>query len=196
MQNQRKTLIALVALAAAGLAFWAIFATISSSDPPARPIRAEGMANFTPAAPPEPAPAGYLVTMDRKETSLAVYRGKIVLLNFWATWCAPCVREMPSLLRLHRAMGGDDFTVLAVSEDLKGWRAIAPFLERLNLGGLPVLHDPQGAFARAFGVTGLPATILIGPTGLILGRMTGPAEWDSDAAKALIRDFMARRPGR
>jgi thiol-disulfide isomerase/thioredoxin len=186
----RNSFIIIAALCAAGLAFWAIFAPNSSSDAPAASTAEPRLEKFTPANPPKPAPTGRVIAADGTEKTLAEWRGKYVLINFWATWCAPCVSEMPSLLRLQKAMGGDKFTVLAVSEDLKGWPVIGPFLERLSLKDLPAVHDPQGATARDFGVSGLPATILIDPTGLVLGRVVGPAEWDGEAAKATLRAHM------
>jgi thiol-disulfide isomerase/thioredoxin len=187
----RRYLFMAIALCVAGLAFWAISIFRSSPDAPAPPPRAGAMQNFTPAEPPKPAPSARLIAADGTEKGWEAWRGKFVLVNFWATWCGPCVREMPSLQRLQAALGSDRFTVLALSQDLKGWDVIAPFLERLKLDALPVLHDPQGAAARGFGVAGLPATILLDPDGRELGRLTGPAEWDDADAQALIWHYLA-----
>jgi thiol-disulfide isomerase/thioredoxin len=125
--------------------------------------------------------------------SLDDFRGRIVLLNLWATWCAPCIDEMPALERLQTALGGDAFTVVAVSIDRQGRRLVEPFLQRLNLSRLPVYLDPSGAVARSLGVPGLPTSVLIDRDGRELGRISGTAPWDGEAAANLIR-FAAGLP--
>ena len=183
-----KRVLLLVAAVLVGVATWAIFAWRSSEIGPAPPLTG-WMKNFTPTPDAGPAPQNPLVTADGKALRLADFKGRLVLVNFWATWCAPCVREMPSLLRLHKARAGADFTVLAVSQDLKGWPAIEPFVGRLGLADLPIAHDPKGALARAFGVRGIPTTVLLGRDGRILGRLAGVAEWDSPEVGALIDHY-------
>lgn len=143
----------------------------------------------TPVTPPSltfEAPTGETVGLDH-------FEGKVVLLNFWATWCPPCLREMPSLDRLQAALGGDVFTVVALSQDRGGRELVAPFLEKRGLANLAPYVDPTGAAAAAFGVTGLPTTILIDARGREIGRLTGAAEWDTPEAKALIRAVVAER---
>ena len=152
------------------------------------PALAGSVANFTLNDAPSPAPGvGFMA--DGKPTSLADFRGRVVLLNFWATWCGPCVAEMPSLDRLEAALGGDGFIVVAVSQD-RSPAVIQPFFDQLGIQRLARYHDPAGALARAFGVNGLPTTVLIDREGRVVGRILGPAEWDSAAAKALIRHFL------
>lgn len=124
------------------------------------------------------------------EFDLKAYRGKVLVLNFWATWCGPCVREMPSLVRLQQRLGGDSFTVIALSEDLKGFDVITPFIAKHELGALPVFHDPKGRSLLALKVLGLPTSVLFDRAGNELGRLTGHAEWDSDEAVVLIRHFL------
>lgn len=148
------------------------------------------MKNFTPTATPAPAPAFSFQDRDLKSLGLADFRGRLVLVNFWATWCGPCIREMPTLLNLQKKLGGADFQVIALSEDRKGWEVITPFLTKNNLADLPAYHDPHGRAVRALGVTGLPTTILFDRAGRELGRLAGIAEWDSDEAVALIRFYM------
>ena len=116
-----------------------------------------------------------------------------MLVNFWATWCGPCIREMPSLLRLQKARGGADFTVIALSQDLRGWPVVTPFLEKNGLAELPVYVDQKTAISRAMKIKGLPTSILLDREGRELGRLAGHAEWDSREALALI-DHYAKAP--
>jgi thiol-disulfide isomerase/thioredoxin len=145
-------------------------------------------------APPRAAPdVSFMAGPEaRRARRLTDYRGRVVLLNLWATWCAPCVRELPSLDRLQGALGGDAFTVLAVSLDREGAVKVTPFLRDLGVARLEVLTDPAGDAMRALGVSTLPTSILIDAEGQMVARMTGPAEWDSAEAKALIGALVAK----
>ncbi len=124
---------------------------------------------------------------DGETVDLSAFRGRVVLMNFWATWCAPCLREMPSLKRLQQRLGGDDFTVIAVSEDREGSRVVAPYVERHGLDGLPIYYDAGMAASRALAVSGLPTTLLIDRQGREVGRLQGAAEWDTAEAAELVR---------
>lgn len=148
------------------------------------------MEKFEPAADPVPLPSTVFTDGSGKELTLADFKGKVVLLNFWATWCGPCVREMPSLERLHTTLAGEDFTVIALSEDRKGWAKIAPFKEKIGLDHLPLFHDVRSRMMFQTKARGLPTTILIGRNGKELGRLTGPAEWDTPEAVALMRYYI------
>ncbi|MDW3206407.1 MAG: TlpA disulfide reductase family protein [Alphaproteobacteria bacterium] len=118
----------------------------------------------------------------------ADFRGEVLLVNFWATWCAPCIKEMPSLARLDRALKDEPFRLLAVSQDRGGKDVAEPFIrERLNLPDLQIFYDPKLKLGRSLGVRGLPSTYLIDARGNLVGGLTGPAEWDSEDALALIR---------
>lgn len=121
-----------------------------------------------------------------RDVSLADYKGKHVLLNFWALWCAPCVREMPALDRLDTALGGPSFEVVTIATGRNARPAVDKFFAEKGLASLPKLFDPKMALARDLGARGLPVTVLIGPDGREIGRMAGEAEWDSPDAKALI----------
>jgi thiol-disulfide isomerase/thioredoxin len=159
---------------------------------PAVPPRVGWMANFTPSPGSAPAPQARFVDRDGVARTLADFRGKVVLVNFWATWCSPCVREMPSLLRLQNQLGGDKFTVLALSQDRGGWSVMAPFVTRLGLERLPTYHDPRGDLAAMLGVRGLPTTALFDAQGRELGRLVGVAEWDSPEAVRLVRHYLGQ----
>lgn len=125
------------------------------------------------------------------EMTLADYRGQVVVLNFWATWCAPCRAEMPSLDRLQQQRGGDDFQVLTIATGRNAPAAIDKFLAETGIRSLPRLTDPKMALARAFGVLGMPVTVLIDADGQQVARLIGDAEWDSPAALAVIDQLTA-----
>ena len=153
--------------------------------------------NFTLLDPPVPAPPESFQDLDGAPVRLADFGGRVVLLNFWATWCAPCIREMPSLDRLQAALGDEGLSVVAVSIDRAGGKVVAPFAEKLGLEHLGLYLDPKSKFSRTFGLSGLPATFLIDAEGRLVGGMNGPAEWDSPDAMALIRYYLkplAKRP--
>jgi len=145
--------------------------------------------HFRLADAPKPAPDAAF-SLDGEEVTLADYAGKVVVLNFWATWCAPCIKEMPALDRLNQALDQGEATVLTVSTDRNAAK-VQPFLDnRVATKTLPAATDPKRAFAEAFGVRGLPTTFIIGADGVIAGVLEGPAEWDTEDAKALIRYFV------
>jgi len=150
------------------------------------------MEKFEQSSNPAPAPETTFTDESGTELTLRNFRGRVVLVNFWATWCGPCVREMPSLERLHNKLKGPDFSVIALSKDRKGWEKIGPFRDKLNLQDLPLYHDVKSQMMFATKARGLPTTLLIGRDGTELGRLTGPAEWDTDEAVALIRYYIGR----
>lgn len=120
------------------------------------------------------------------KSSLADFEGKVVLLNFWATWCPPCVEEMPDLNALQGMRGGDDFQVVTLSLDNEGTEVVTKFLKKNDLGNLaPYLGNGRKTFQH-FRLALLPTTLLLGPDGTIWGTLSGAADWDSDEAIALI----------
>ncbi len=147
---------------------------------------------FIPADPPRPAPAISVTDGAGNALTLADFRGRFVLVNLWATWCEPCIREMPSLDRLQGALGGADFAILLISQDRGGERVVAPFFERLGLARLKTALDPQSTVGRAFAVRGLPTSILIDREGNVLGSVEGALNWDAAPAQALLRWYIAR----
>jgi thiol-disulfide isomerase/thioredoxin len=186
---QRRVLIG--AVAAALLLAGAGAATLIPAPVPQRadtpPALAGSFADFTVNEARSPAPEAEF-TLDGKSISLADFRGRLVLVNFWATWCSPCVAEMPSLDRLQAALSAEGLTVLTLSED-RNPAVIPPFFKQHGLKHLPQAHDPAGRLSRAFGIRGLPTTILIDREGREVGRIEGPAEWDSPEAQALVRHY-------
>ncbi|WBU53775.1 TlpA disulfide reductase family protein [Paracoccus sp. SCSIO 75233] len=125
------------------------------------------------------------------EHSLTDYEGQAVLLNFWATWCAPCREEMPWLNTLQKDYGGDDFQVVTIATGRNPPRAIDKFYAEAELDALPVLLDPRQELARKFGVVAMPATILIDAEGNQVARLMGPAEWASDTGRAIVTQLKA-----
>ena len=128
-----------------------------------------------------------------KKRSLSDWKGRVVLVNLWATWCAPCRREMPHLDKLQSTLGGDDFEVVAISVDRKGLKASARFLADTNASHLALYVDKTVAALRALGAIGLPATVLVDRHGKEIGRMMGPADWSSKEALRLITTAIAEK---
>lgn len=149
-----------------------------------------GLAKLVPGT-PAPVPATAFTDPEGSSHSLADYRGKVVLLNFWATWCAPCREEMPSLDALQAQLGGADFQVVPVASGHNPPPAITKFLAEAKVANLPVLLDPRQQLAREMGVMGMPVTVLIDRQGNEIARLMGGADWSSPAAQALIRQATA-----
>jgi thiol-disulfide isomerase/thioredoxin len=206
---------ALAALVAASVGFAAIYVTLGRSDnaarapatgvaaaegPASRPADAAGegasapgrneLAAFLMRKAPEALPEIKFQDADGRERSLADWRGKIVLLNLWATWCLPCRKEMPALDRLQATLGSDQFQVVAVSVDRTGLTGAKKFLEETKTPNLAVYADPTARLASTLRAAGLPATLLIDKEGRELGRLLGPAEWDGEAARHLIQSAL------
>ncbi|WP_136636624.1 TlpA disulfide reductase family protein [Pseudooceanicola onchidii] len=118
--------------------------------------------------------------------SLAEYRGQVVLVNFWAIWCAPCREEMPTLSALQDAYGGEDFAVVTVATGPNATPAIDKFFDDIGVNNLPKYLDKQAALGRGNGVLGLPVSVLLNREGQEVARLTGTADWASDSARAII----------
>ncbi len=137
-------------------------------------------------AEPKPASSANFTAADGGDATLADYKGKYVLLNFWATWCAPCRKEMPMLSELQTDFGGDDFEVVTLATGRNPVPAIEGFFDEIGVDNLPAHRDPKQKVARDMGVLGLPITVILDPEGREVARMQGDAHWTSDSAKALI----------
>jgi thiol-disulfide isomerase/thioredoxin len=122
-----------------------------------------------------------------KPMSLADFKGRKVLLNLWATWCAPCRKEMPALERLQKELGSERFEVVALSVDRGGIEASKKFLDQIKVSALGLYVDATGRANATLRAVGLPTTLLIDEQGREIGRLVGPAEWDSEDAKRLVR---------
>ena len=138
------------------------------------------------AAAPHDVPQIPFVDADGAQHRLADWKGKYVLVNFWATWCAPCRKEMKSLERLQQAFGGDDFEVVTIATTRNTLPAIRRFFSEISVTDLPILIDDNARLSREMGVLGLPTTLLLNRDGQEIARLRGDAAWDSDSARAIV----------
>jgi peroxiredoxin len=126
-----------------------------------------------------PAPDFVLPDLAGHMHRLSDFRGKIVFLNVWATWCSPCRMEMPAMEKLYRRLQSEDFVMLAVSQDEDGRPPVKSLVDQLGLT-FPVLIDPQAEVSRRYGVTGYPETFVIDRQGRVIQHVIGPENWESD----------------
>jgi thiol-disulfide isomerase/thioredoxin len=152
------------------------------------------MAAFVFKKAPEPLPDLLFLDGAGAQRSLKDWHGKVVLLNLWATWCAPCRKEMPALDRLRASLGSDKFDVVALSVDRTGLEGAKKFLDQIKVQSLELYADPTAKISSQLRVAGLPATLLVDREGREIGRLTGPAEWDSEEAKRLIQAALNETP--
>lgn len=122
--------------------------------------------------------------------TLDAYAGKWVLLNFWATWCAPCRKEMPMLADLQTELGGDTFEVVTVATGRNPPPAMEAFFDKIGVTNLPLHRDPKQKLARDMGILGLPITVVIDPKGHEIARLRGDADWSSDNAKEILQTLI------
>jgi thiol-disulfide isomerase/thioredoxin len=188
----RRTHLAIAAAVAAGvvgIALYAIHARTvhASGKPPA------ALAKLVPLDRPQRLPAAAFVDARGERLSLATFNGRYVLLNLWATWCAPCVRELPALAKLQHDLPG--LTIVAVSEGRENAGDTARFLKAHDAGALRVYLDPDHAFLAALDAFGLPLSVLIDSRGMERAKAVGPAQWDDPDAIAWLRAVTGNKPG-
>lgn len=144
---------------------------------------------------PRPMPEVQFVDGEGKPHTLADFKGKVVLLNLWATWCAPCRQEMPTLDRLQAQLGGADFQVLALSIDQGGVQLVRDFYREVGIQHLGIYIDESASAISSLGAFGLPATLLLDRQGRELGRKLGEATWDSPEVVAYLKEVIASSRG-
>lgn len=127
-----------------------------------------------------------------KLVSLSDFKGKVVLLNFWATWCAPCAKEMPSMERLHQIYGAKDLVIVGMSVDTAAPRDVKEFAERLKIT-FPILHDRDSVISRLYSVPGVPTSYLIDRRGRIAYRVLGEYDWFGSEAHEVVKRLLQRK---
>lgn len=150
---------------------------------------ARGLGSITRHVEPHPVPEDLSFTKDRQDKPLTLgqFKGKVVVLNLWATWCGPCIVEMPALDRLQAKFGGPTFEVVAVSLDKEGPKAARKFYFDKGIEDLTVYADPSWDMPRALEISNLPVTLILDARGAEVARIVGPADWDSEEAHDFIR---------
>lgn len=163
------------------------FATITES-----PESEDGLLRAEVPRLDSPAPNFRLVALNGQPLELERSRGKVILLNFWATWCKPCRLEMPSMEALYQEFKGQGLEVIAISTDLEGERIVRPYVEALGLT-FPIVMDRDFATSVSYGVQGLPTTFVIDRAGRIAKVYWGARDWASHEARTLIRTLLDER---
>lgn len=139
-----------------------------------------------------PAPNFSFPGLDAKMVSLADYKGKVVLLNIWATWCPPCVEEMPSMEKLYKELKGENFEILAVSIDASGAKDVAPFMQKYKLS-FPALLNPKGTIKGLYGAVGIPESFIINKEGIVEKKIIGARDWAALEAIRFLR-YLIQKP--
>ena len=141
---------------------------------------------------PRPLPTTVFKDGADADQILSNFAGKVLVVNFWATWCAPCVKEMPTLDALQAQLGGPTFQVLAISQDREGVRVAKPFAEKNEWKNLALYVEPAGKFARDAKLRGLPTTLIVDKSGQEVGRVEGDIKWDSPEVEKILRELMVK----
>jgi thiol-disulfide isomerase/thioredoxin len=175
------------ALAAAG---GTLAATLWPRKPRAEtlPSLAEGLEILKP---PADLPETVFLTADGTEHHLSEFKGRGMVVNMWATWCVPCVAEMPSLEQLSKALAPRDIAVLPLSSDRGGAERVSAWYQSHGITALPVLLDPKGAMARAFAARGIPTTVIINIGGKVVAKLEGAADWAAADVATLVGKLTA-----
>jgi thiol-disulfide isomerase/thioredoxin len=165
-------------------------AGLGGRKPRAQELHDPGAA-LVPTDPPVPAPDIAFAAADGSEHRLSDFIGHGMVINLWATWCVPCVEEMPALAVLSKTLAPNDIAVLPLSSDRGGARAVEAFYQEHGITGLPVLLDPKGAAARAWRARGIPTSVVIDRRGRERARLEGAADWSTPAAARAVLKLTA-----
>jgi len=155
---------------------------------------AQGEPEPPPPSPMEgkPVPDFALPDLNGKMVKLADLRGKVLFINIWATWCAPCREEMPSLENLYKKLKGPNFEMVGISIDKDGKKSVEPFVKQLGIT-FPILLDPASATAAKFQITGVPETFLVSQEGIVLHHLIGPTQWDKQSIADALKNLVEKR---
>lgn len=170
--------------------YFAVQGTGSSGDVELRLTRAGKIVSYKRYSPPQTLPEIRFENGKGKPLTLADFRGKVVLLNIWATWCSPCREEMPALDKLQATLGGLDFEVVALSIDQGGVTAVRKFFGKIGIRTLALYVDPSGQASSTLGAVGVPTTLMIDRAGRELWRVVGPVQWDKPEAIETVRGII------
>lgn len=170
-----------------------IFVPVSAYSDHGKPPIKGIVNNFIELRRPAPAPITPLLSRDQGQINLESFHGKFILLNFWATWCVPCVRELPSLSRLNAQLSDENFQVVLVSQDRTGFKQTDKFIEKHKIDIPQAFIDNKLKYSRAMDINSIPTTILIGTDGVEIGRLVGSIEWDHKEAIALINYYLGHK---
>lgn len=188
--TSRRAMLALGIVSFAALVF-GIYLSIqggkSARDVERQLTRAGKVVSYKSYSPPRALPQVKFENAQGKPLTLAGFRGKMVLLNLWATWCSPCREEMPSLDRLQAKLGGPDFEVVALSIDHGGIPAVKKFFDEVGIRKLALYVDPSGQASSTLGAIGVPTTLLVDRAGRELWRVAGPVQWDKPGVINAVR---------
>lgn len=143
---------------------------------------------------PGPAPALKFTDAAGKPLTLANYRGSGLVVNIWATWCGPCVAELPTFAAIAKSLAKSKILILPISVDLDGNKSVKSFYTSHGITSLPILLDSDGSATDALNTNGIPVSIIINPQGQLVGRLDGSANWNSPATLALIRQLAGPKP--
>jgi thiol-disulfide isomerase/thioredoxin len=171
------------------IAFWAMAAWLVAGPAAAQ----EPLKNFILLDQPKAVAAINFDDGQGRARSLADFRGKVVLLNIWATWCIPCRKEMPALDRLQASLGGPDFEVVPVSIDRGGRDTVAKFYAEAGIRNLAMYVDASGQTVRTLDAVGLPTTLIIDRAGNEIDRVIGPLEWDAPEIAEFLRQIVLKQ---
>lgn len=182
---------AALAAAAAAVLIGAVVYAINARSVHESGLRPTALAKLEPVDSRHRIPAAAFFDAKGQRLSLAIFQGRYVLLNLWATWCGPCVRELPALAKLQHDV--PTLAIVAISEGRENAADTARFLKSHGAGGLRVFLDPDHAFLAALGVFGLPLSVLMDRKGIEQAKAVGPADWDDPDAIAYLRRFTAEK---
>jgi peroxiredoxin len=163
---------------------WVSFSTVEGPQPTKRPNVERGVVQVG-----DEAPNFTLYDLSGNVRSLSQFRGKVVLLNFWATWCGPCRIEMPAMEQLYRTLPRKEFEILAVSTDPQGSVVTRPFQQEMGFT-FPILHDSEYRVGLAYGARTIPITFMVDRRGIVRQKIFGARDWDSPEARDLIHELM------
>ncbi len=188
INDLRRTLLSLLVICAVVSVNFSSFPMSASAAPP--PLQGERRP-FTEVVPPYAAPLTPMYTAKGGVINLRRYRGKVVVLNFWATWCASCLYELPMLSRVQTDLGGDGLDVVTLNVDEADAKRVARYFDRLGIDNLPRHQDPAARAPAAFKTRhGLPWSFVIDRQGMVQGYIMGSVNWDSDAARKLLEYYL------